>query len=234
LGTAFTFHFIEALITGGFPLALAYFFGAHQQSLVVINTFGTINSILVHAGYALYPSWWNLHPVTKWYVETLFSITERLHQVAGHAVSRRAPPGVCVRLCVCVCIHLSLYILVLMSGSVNIYLSTENQLQLRGIFDLLGPHVPHRAPQVYADGQGAAPTRVWFAAHDRLADSRGQACARCLRGSSSHERPRAERRASRRLCGRLGDDNGDGIRLLFVGTIASNFRPDPNESRSNC
>jgi len=72
LGTAFTFHFIEALITGGFPLALAYFFGAHQQSLVVINTFGTINSILVHAGYALYPSWWNLHPVTKWWLDTQF------------------------------------------------------------------------------------------------------------------------------------------------------------------
>ena len=70
--SGFSFHFVEAAITGGFNPLLAALLGFHAHTVLACQAYGLINTVCVHAGYELYPLWWNKVRWTKWYLSTQF------------------------------------------------------------------------------------------------------------------------------------------------------------------
>lgn len=57
--TAFVFHPIEAIVTGGFVHFLAWLAGGkmHQGTVFAVTAFGVLNSLYVHLGYQVLPTW---------------------------------------------------------------------------------------------------------------------------------------------------------------------------------
>lgn len=70
--TAFSFHPIEGLITGGFMLVMVFVFQVHGVSLALIVAFGVTNSVLIHSGYDLFPRWWYRNKLTGWFLTPMF------------------------------------------------------------------------------------------------------------------------------------------------------------------
>ena len=70
--TAFSFHPIEGLLTGGFVPIMVLLFDLHVYTIVIVNLFGVINSVLVHSGHEIFPSWWYRKPATRWYLTPMF------------------------------------------------------------------------------------------------------------------------------------------------------------------
>jgi sterol desaturase/sphingolipid hydroxylase (fatty acid hydroxylase superfamily) len=63
---------LESLINGGFvPLFLAAF-TVHSETLALITPTNIIMGLYVHAGYELFPRWWNKSWATKWFITTTF------------------------------------------------------------------------------------------------------------------------------------------------------------------
>jgi len=70
--TGFSFHPLEALITGGFNPLLAYLLNFHQSTVIVCQVYGISNTIFVHLGYEIVPRWWYSSPFTRWYLSSVF------------------------------------------------------------------------------------------------------------------------------------------------------------------
>ena len=70
--TAFSFHPIEGLLTGGFVPLMVFFFDLHVYAIVIVNLYGVINSVLVHSGHEIFPRWWYRKSVSKWYLSPMF------------------------------------------------------------------------------------------------------------------------------------------------------------------
>jgi sterol desaturase/sphingolipid hydroxylase (fatty acid hydroxylase superfamily) len=70
--TAFSFHPLEGVLTGGFlPVFLAAF-EVHRESLALIGGFQPLMSIYVHCGHELAPRFWRRARATRWLLTPLF------------------------------------------------------------------------------------------------------------------------------------------------------------------
>jgi lathosterol oxidase len=70
--TAFSFHPLEALMTGGFVVIMVVLFDLHLYSIIAVNAYGVINSVIVHCGHEVYPSWWYKNKYSKYYISTTY------------------------------------------------------------------------------------------------------------------------------------------------------------------
>lgn len=70
--TAFSFHPLEGLLTGGFMLVAIFVFRVHGPSLIAIASFGVVSSVLVHSGYEPFPRWWYRSKLTGWFLTPMF------------------------------------------------------------------------------------------------------------------------------------------------------------------
>ena len=70
--SAFSFHPIEGLLTGGFVPIMVFFFDLHVYSIIIVNLYGVINSVLVHSGHEFFPRWWYKRRTTGWYLSPMF------------------------------------------------------------------------------------------------------------------------------------------------------------------
>jgi Delta7-sterol 5-desaturase len=70
--TAFSFHPIEGLLTGGFLVLMVYFFHLHLYAIIAVNTYGMLNSVLVHSGHEAFPSWWYRSKISKYYISPMY------------------------------------------------------------------------------------------------------------------------------------------------------------------
>ncbi|KAI9329558.1 fatty acid hydroxylase superfamily-domain-containing protein [Obelidium mucronatum] len=70
--TGFSFHIIEAVITGGFSPLLGSLLTFDKKTLMVIQIYGFLNTVFVHLGYEVVPMWWNKWWGTKWFMSSLF------------------------------------------------------------------------------------------------------------------------------------------------------------------
>jgi lathosterol oxidase len=71
--TGFSFHWIEAFLTGGFnTFIMPMIIPLEQTALILNQTYGLLNTLTVHLGYEMYPLWWNKSMLTKWYLSTVF------------------------------------------------------------------------------------------------------------------------------------------------------------------
>ena len=65
--TGFSFHAVEAIITGGFNPMLACLLKFNPTTVILCQLYGLISTVNVHAGYEYSPFWWNKIPFTGWY-----------------------------------------------------------------------------------------------------------------------------------------------------------------------
>jgi sterol desaturase/sphingolipid hydroxylase (fatty acid hydroxylase superfamily) len=71
--TGFSFHPIEAFVTGIFPHVMAIALcKMHSLSLVCVTLFGLSNTMIVHLGYELYPTFFLKSKFTNWFLTTTF------------------------------------------------------------------------------------------------------------------------------------------------------------------
>jgi len=65
--TAFSFHPLEALLTGSFLPVFLVLVEVHSLSLGLITVvLGPVMSMLVHSGHEVFPSWWYRSSFTPW------------------------------------------------------------------------------------------------------------------------------------------------------------------------
>jgi len=96
--TGFSFHGFEGVITGGFNPLLAHLLGFDSRTVMVCQLYGITNTICVHAGIQIYPSWWDTNSVTKLYLSPQF------HDVHHEKVRFLSCPRASVLVCVSVCL----------------------------------------------------------------------------------------------------------------------------------
>lgn len=77
--TAFSFHPVEGLITGSFILIMAYCFDLHAYSITIVGVFATLNSVMLHSGHEIFPSWWYRGRFSKYYISPTYH--DRHHQL---------------------------------------------------------------------------------------------------------------------------------------------------------
>ncbi len=70
--TAFSFHPLEGLLTGGFVVLMLLVFDLHVYAIMLANAFGIINSILIHSGHEVFPRWWYENRITRLYLTPMF------------------------------------------------------------------------------------------------------------------------------------------------------------------
>jgi len=70
--TAFSFHPLEGLLTGGFAIVMSWAFGLHVYSLIAANAYGIVNGVLIHSGHEVFPRWWFEHRVTRFVISPMF------------------------------------------------------------------------------------------------------------------------------------------------------------------
>jgi sterol desaturase/sphingolipid hydroxylase (fatty acid hydroxylase superfamily) len=70
--TGFSFHAIEAIITGGFNPFLGWLLQFHPTTIILVQLYGLTSTVIVHSGYEYYPIEWNKKCYTKWYLSAQF------------------------------------------------------------------------------------------------------------------------------------------------------------------
>ncbi len=71
--TAFSFHPVEALLTGGFVPLMILVFHFHVVAIISATTFGVVSSVIVHSGHEVFPRWWyKKGKLTRYYISPLF------------------------------------------------------------------------------------------------------------------------------------------------------------------
>lgn len=71
--TAFSFHPLEAALTGSFLPCFAAVVDPQALSVAVIAVLlGPVISMLVHSGHEVFPAWWYEKPLTKWLLTPLY------------------------------------------------------------------------------------------------------------------------------------------------------------------
>ena len=71
--SAFSFHPLEGLITGGFVPLMVLLFDLHITSIIVVNLYGVLNSVLVHSGHEIFPRWWyRKGRLSRFYLSPMF------------------------------------------------------------------------------------------------------------------------------------------------------------------
>jgi lathosterol oxidase len=70
--SAFSFHPLEGLLTGGFIVLMAIVFHVHVYTLIAANAYGIITSVLIHSGYEVFPRWWYENRLSRWYITPTF------------------------------------------------------------------------------------------------------------------------------------------------------------------
>jgi sterol desaturase/sphingolipid hydroxylase (fatty acid hydroxylase superfamily) len=63
--TGFSFHAIEAIITGGFNPFLGWLLQFHPTTIILVQLYGLTDTVIHHSGYEYYPIEWN----KKWYTK---------------------------------------------------------------------------------------------------------------------------------------------------------------------
>lgn len=70
--TGFSFHWFEGFVTGGFNPFLAHCLGFDKRTITVCQVYGLLNTIFVHMGIQVAPSWWDQTWATRWYLSSQF------------------------------------------------------------------------------------------------------------------------------------------------------------------
>lgn len=71
--TAFSFHPIEGLLTGGFVPLMILVFNFHVTAIIAATTFGVISSVLVHCGHEVFPRWWyKRNRISRFWISPMF------------------------------------------------------------------------------------------------------------------------------------------------------------------
>jgi Delta7-sterol 5-desaturase len=70
--TAFSFHPVEAFITGGFVPLMLIFFNLHLASVIAVNLYGILNSVAVHSGHEIFPRWWYRGRISRFYISPMY------------------------------------------------------------------------------------------------------------------------------------------------------------------
>jgi sterol desaturase/sphingolipid hydroxylase (fatty acid hydroxylase superfamily) len=78
--TGFSFHWFEGVVTGGFNPFLAHCLRFDQRIIMVCQLYGILNTVFVHAGIQIVPTWWDKRWLSKWYLSSQF------HEVHHHKV----------------------------------------------------------------------------------------------------------------------------------------------------
>ncbi|KAI9032123.1 hypothetical protein DFJ74DRAFT_653346 [Hyaloraphidium curvatum] len=70
--TGFTFHPIEAAITGGFVHLVAYLAKGrmHEATFAAVMLYGLLENLYVHLGFQVTPMWLQRSPLFSWYMTT--------------------------------------------------------------------------------------------------------------------------------------------------------------------
>lgn len=77
--TAFSFHPLEGVITGSFILVMVTCFDMHAYAIAIVGVFATLNSVMLHSGHEIFPSWWNRSRLAKYYITPTYH--DRHHQL---------------------------------------------------------------------------------------------------------------------------------------------------------
>lgn len=70
--TGFSFHWFEGVVTGGFNPFLAHCLSFDKKTVVLCQLYGILNTIFVHMGIQVVPTWWDQTWLTKWYLSSQF------------------------------------------------------------------------------------------------------------------------------------------------------------------
>lgn len=71
--SAFSFHPLEALLTGGFVPLMVLIFHLHLYAIIAATTFGVLNSVLIHSGHEVFPRWWyRKDSFSRFYLSPMF------------------------------------------------------------------------------------------------------------------------------------------------------------------
>lgn len=76
---AFSFNPIEGIMFGAYTTGIFCFHKFHFISMVLIGFYGILNSILIHSGYEMFPTWWYKYAATKWYLSPHFHDSHHLY-----------------------------------------------------------------------------------------------------------------------------------------------------------
>lgn len=70
--TGFSFHWFEGAITGGFNPLLAHCLRFDKRTIMICQIYGILNTIFVHMGIQVVPTFWDKSWFTKWYLSSQF------------------------------------------------------------------------------------------------------------------------------------------------------------------
>jgi sterol desaturase/sphingolipid hydroxylase (fatty acid hydroxylase superfamily) len=79
--TGFSFHWFEGAITGGLNPLLAHCLRFDRRTVAACQVYGVLNTIFVHAGIQLTPTWWDRRWWSRWYLSSQFHDVH--HQMVG-------------------------------------------------------------------------------------------------------------------------------------------------------
>jgi sterol desaturase/sphingolipid hydroxylase (fatty acid hydroxylase superfamily) len=66
--TAFSFHPVEGLISGGFVVLMVYLFEFHVYTVFAVNAYGACQSVLIHCGHEMFPRRWYENKLSRLYI----------------------------------------------------------------------------------------------------------------------------------------------------------------------
>jgi sterol desaturase/sphingolipid hydroxylase (fatty acid hydroxylase superfamily) len=70
--SAFSFHPLEGLLTGGFVPLMVFFFDLHVYAIIAVNLYGVISSVLVHSGHEIFPRGWYRKAASRYYISPMY------------------------------------------------------------------------------------------------------------------------------------------------------------------
>lgn len=77
--TSYSFHIVEALILSGWIVPFVIFVPLSIPTLGCVQVIGTINNIMSHLGYEMYPQWLIKVPILKWLNTATFHSLHHTH-----------------------------------------------------------------------------------------------------------------------------------------------------------
>lgn len=79
--TAFSFHPLEAILTGAFLPLMLMAVTFHLTSVLVISAYAGLSSVVVHLGHDPAPAWWYRRRASRWFVTPAYH--DRHHASGG-------------------------------------------------------------------------------------------------------------------------------------------------------
>jgi Delta7-sterol 5-desaturase len=70
--TAFSFHPLEGLLTGGFVPIMVLLFNLHVYAIIAVNIYGVVSSVLVHSGHEIFPRSWYQKSIGRFYITPMY------------------------------------------------------------------------------------------------------------------------------------------------------------------